>query len=122
MTIPSNHPAHAGPRSKKRSQDSYPTVASVYAPLAPFQPMQHGADGARPIVILRRPQVEHRTGLRHTSLYARLQKGGKQYDPTFPKQVPLTAPSPHRKRSPVGWIESEIDAWLAQRCSERVHD
>jgi prophage regulatory protein len=49
--------------------------------------------------ILRRKQVEVRTGLSRSSLYQKISEGG------FPKQVHLGARA-------VGWLESEIDAWL----------
>lgn len=59
-------------------------------------------------IILRRKQVEARTGLSRSSIYAKLrenQKRPRDYDPTFPKPVSIGAKS-------VGWIEAEIDAWL----------
>ena len=49
--------------------------------------------------ILRRRQVEARTGLSRTTIYNRIRAG------TFPAQISLGERS-------VGWIESEIDAWL----------
>jgi len=58
--------------------------------------------------ILRRKQVEARTGLSRSSIYARLRPNPKRpgdYDPTFPKPVSIGAKA-------VGWIEAEIDAWL----------
>lgn len=62
-------------------------------------------------VVLRRKQVEARVGLSRSSLYARLTPNPKRpgdYDPTFPRPVRLGARA-------VGWIESEIDEWLAAR-------
>jgi len=62
-------------------------------------------------VILRRKQVEARVGLSRSSVYARLRFNPKRpddYDPTFPRPVRLGARA-------VGWVESEIDAWLAAR-------
>lgn len=58
-----------------------------------------------PIVILRRKQVEARTGLSRSAIYAGVADG------SFPKQVPLGGRT-------VGWIESEIDAWLQERIAE----
>jgi prophage regulatory protein len=58
--------------------------------------------------ILRRKQVEARTGLSRSSIYAKLRRNPKRptdYDPTFPTQVSVGAKA-------VGWIESELDAWL----------
>ena len=60
------------------------------------------------LTILRRKQVEARTGLSRSSIYARLRKNPKRpgdYDPTFPTPVSVGAKA-------VGWIEAEIDAWL----------
>ncbi len=60
------------------------------------------------LTILRRKQVEARTGLSRSSIYARLRQNPKRpgdYDPTFPKPVSVSAKA-------VGWIEAEIDAWL----------
>ena len=60
------------------------------------------------LTIIRRKQVEVRTGLSRSSIYARLRRNPKRpgdYDPTFPKPVSVGAKA-------VGWIEAEIDAWL----------
>lgn len=61
------------------------------------------------LTILRRKQVEARTGLSRSSIYARLRHNPKRpgdYDPTFPKPVSMGAKA-------VGWIEAEIEAWIA---------
>jgi prophage regulatory protein len=52
--------------------------------------------------INRRNQVEARTGLSRSSIYAAMAAG------TFPKPIRLGALA-------VGWLESEIDAWLNER-------
>ena len=60
------------------------------------------------LTILRRKQVEARTGLSRSSIYARLRHNPKRpgdYDPSFPKPISVGAKA-------VGWIEAEIDAWL----------
>ena len=51
------------------------------------------------IKILRRPQVEARTGLSRSTIYAKISANA------FPKSVRLGVRA-------VGWIESEIDGWL----------
>lgn len=64
-----------------------------------------------PITVLRRKQVEKRTGLSRSSIYSRFRPNPKRpgdYDPTFPKPVQLGAKS-------VGWVESEIEAWLSAK-------
>lgn len=61
------------------------------------------------LTILRRKQVEVRTGLSRSAIYAKLRRNPKRpsdYDPTFPRPVSVGARA-------VGWIESELDAWLA---------
>jgi prophage regulatory protein len=55
-----------------------------------------------PISILRRPQVEARTGLSRSTIYERMKQG------TFPSPISLGTKA-------VGWLEHEIDDWLGQR-------
>lgn len=60
------------------------------------------------LTIIRRKQVEARTGLSRSTIYAKLRHNPKRpgdYDPTFPTPVSVGAKA-------VGWIEGEIDAWL----------
>lgn len=52
--------------------------------------------------VLRRRRVEALTGLSRSSIYAGVNAG------TFPKPIQLGAQS-------VGWLASEIDAWLRDR-------
>jgi prophage regulatory protein len=56
--------------------------------------------------ILRRKQVEARVGLRRSTLYQRISEG------SFPTPVRLGPRA-------VGWLESEITAWLNSRIQER---
>jgi prophage regulatory protein len=56
--------------------------------------------------ILRRKQVEKRTGLSRSTIYLRIQEG------TFPKPINLGVRA-------VGWLENEIEAWLAARMKIR---
>lgn len=55
--------------------------------------------------ILRRPEVEARTGLSRSTIYAAISNG------TFPKPVQLTVRT-------VGWPEATIEAWLEARIRE----
>ena len=55
--------------------------------------------------ILRLPEVKARTGLSRSTIYLRMSEGA------FPEPISLAARS-------VGWIESEIDAWIAQRIEQ----
>ena len=52
--------------------------------------------------ILRLPEVKARTGLSRSTIYLRVAEG------KFPPPINLGERS-------VGWLESEIDAWIAKR-------
>ena len=58
------------------------------------------------LTILRRKQVEKRTGLSRSTIYLRIQAG------SFPRPINLGACA-------VGWLENEIEAWLAARLEVR---
>lgn len=59
------------------------------------------------LTILRRKQVEARTGLSRSTIYSKIQgKRPGEYDSTFPKQIQIGAKA-------VGWIESEIETWIS---------
>jgi prophage regulatory protein len=55
--------------------------------------------------IIRRKQVESRTGLARSTIYFQVSQG------TFPKPILLGARS-------VGWLEAEVTAWIEQRVKE----
>lgn len=55
------------------------------------------------LTILRRNQVEARTGLSRSTIYQKIKEG------TFPAPVSLTA------GRAVGWLESEVNAYLSDR-------
>ena len=57
--------------------------------------------------ILRLPAVEDRTGLKKTTIYARI-KAGK-----FPRPAAQLGP-----RS-VGWLESDIEQWIQDAIQQR---
>ncbi len=57
-------------------------------------------------IVLRLQDVERRTGLRRATIYRRAGEG------TFPKPIKLGPNSS-------GWLESEIDAFLAKAIEER---
>jgi prophage regulatory protein len=52
--------------------------------------------------ILRRKQVQARTGLARSTMYQQIQDG------TFPRPIPLGPRA-------VGWLESEVCNWIAER-------
>ena len=62
-----------------------------------------------PIRILRLPDVMDRVGICRASIYQHMAAG------LFPKTIPLGARS-------VGWLEHEIDAWLAAQIQARGKD
>ena len=57
------------------------------------------------LTILRRNQVEARTGLARSTIYDRIKAGD------FPTPISLGPQS-------VGWIESEINGWIAERVQQ----
>jgi len=65
------------------------------------------ADSSKLIHILRRREVERRVGLTRSPLYARIAAGD------FPRPIPLG------NGRAVGWVESEIDQWLAAQLAKR---
>jgi prophage regulatory protein len=56
--------------------------------------------------ILRLPAVRTRTGLSRSTIYLRVSQG------TFPRPVSLGGRA-------VGWVEDEIQSWLAERIAAR---
>lgn len=59
-----------------------------------------------PFTILRRKQVESRTGLSRSTIYARIAAG------LFPSPIDLGG------GRAVGWLETEIDQWVQSRINE----
>ena len=58
------------------------------------------------LIILRRKQVENRTGLSRSSIYLKISKK------EFPPPVSLGARA-------VGWLESEINDWIGRQVDQR---
>lgn len=63
--------------------------------------------------ILRLKRMKEKTGISGSSIYNKLNPRSKYYDETFPKPIRLGASS-------VGWIESDVDAWIASRADLRA--
>ena len=61
---------------------------------------------SHPLRILRLREVTSRTGLSRSTIYQHICNGN------FPKQVSLGPQS-------VGWVEREIEAWIASRIEAR---
>ena len=65
----------------------------------------------RPKTIIRRTQLEKKLGLSRSTIYAKLRRNPNRpgdYDPSFPRPVSIGTKA-------VGWIESEVEAWLADQ-------
>lgn len=60
------------------------------------------AEVHKPQVILKRPQVQARTGISRSGLYQKMADG------EFPKSISLGPRA-------VGWLESSIDEWIQSR-------
>lgn len=63
------------------------------------------ADSFPNSVVLRRPQVQRRTGLARSTIYELISAG------KFPTSIQLTDRS-------VGWLAHEIDDWIASRVAQ----
>ena len=61
--------------------------------------------------ILRRKELEAKIKLGHSAIYERINPASKYYAPTFPKPI-LLGPGGSGKNPPVGFVESEVNAWL----------
>lgn len=57
--------------------------------------------------LLRRPEVEHKTGLTRSAIYDAIRKG------VFPEPIPISNHS-------VAWLCSEVDEWISKRVAMRV--
>jgi prophage regulatory protein len=62
--------------------------------------------------IVRLKQLTERIGLRRSTIYDRMDKLSPRYDATFPLPIKLGAGA-------IGWIDSEITAWIEQRMSAK---
>lgn len=61
-----------------------------------------------PLNLLRTAQVCSKLKISKTTLYCKLDKNSKYYDPNFPRQIKLGASS-------VGWVEHQIDQWIIEK-------
>jgi len=65
--------------------------------------------------IIRLPEVRRRTGLSRSAIYAKIGRSSRRpddHDASFPRPVRLGARA-------VGWLDSEIDAWLSRQAANR---
>jgi prophage regulatory protein len=65
--------------------------------------------------ILKRKQVEEKLCISRTTIYAKIKPSTRRpgdYDPSFPRPIRLGGKG-------VGWIESELDAWIEKQAALR---
>lgn len=62
----------------------------------------------RKIAILRLKDVQARIGLGRSAIYYLMDQSNFYHDPTFPKSFKIST-------NAIGWVESEIEAWLESR-------
>jgi prophage regulatory protein len=62
---------------------------------------------SKPARLIRLDEVKQRTGLTRSTLYAKIRSG------LFPKPISLTSRC-------VAWLDSEVDAWIAERVNARL--
>lgn len=92
------------------------TTQAYAAMRQPNLPYSGASFEANPIVspidkalrILRMKQLIERTRLSRATLYVLMAR-----DPSFPRKIKLTART-------VGWLESEVDAWITSRANSRA--
>ncbi|MCO8069373.1 AlpA family transcriptional regulator [Acinetobacter lwoffii] len=60
------------------------------------------------LTILKRKQVEYKTGLSRSTIYDKMNPKSPRYDKDFPKPVKLSL-------NAVGWFEQDILTWLKTR-------
>lgn len=61
------------------------------------------------ITILRRDEVQARTGLSRSTIYDRIPPKSLYYYPTFPRSIDAGC------GRAVGWIEGEVNGWIQGR-------
>lgn len=75
---------------------------------------QQAALQQRPVAyrILNLKTVIERTGLSRSTIYDISNPKSKRYDATFPERI-------HLSTNRVGWVEQEINDWLASKIQQR---
>ncbi|WP_367188851.1 helix-turn-helix transcriptional regulator [Burkholderia sp. Ed8] len=92
------------PSVRARGPGPFPKTQSVLSSVHSLAPGQPDKAMMR---ILRMKQLVDRTNLSRATLYVLMSN-----DPTFPKRIKLTVRS-------IGFLESEVDAWIAARAESR---
>lgn len=73
-----------------------------------IEPLKEARQKKQPLRIIRRQEVERRIGLSRSAIYDRLDPNSPRHDPSFPSAISYGGAS----RS-VGWLEHEVDAYIA---------
>ncbi|PUA20715.1 AlpA family phage regulatory protein [Glaciimonas sp. PCH181] len=60
-------------------------------------------------ILIRRPAVETITGLKRSSIYAKMNPTSKQYDSCFPKPICLSVTG----KGSVAWVLEEVKEWVS---------
>lgn len=63
------------------------------------------------IELYRIKKLKEVTGLGDSSIWARLQPTAKQYDPSFPRPISLSATG----KGAVAWVSTEVQDWIRSR-------
>lgn len=65
------------------------------------------------IKVLRIKDLINKLGMARSTIYDRVNPKSPRYDSTFPKPVKLGL-------SAIGWLEHEVDAWVANMATQRT--
>ncbi|MNT34220.1 Prophage CP4-57 regulatory protein (AlpA) [compost metagenome] len=65
-----------------------------------------------PIKVLRIKDLISKVGMARSTIYDRFNPKSPRYDSSFPKTIKLGL-------SAIGWLEHEVDAWLANIATQR---
>ena len=82
-----------------------------------LQYTQESPASQRFAVLLRCVEVQQRTGLSRSSMYARMNPSDAAYDSSFPLPVNVSAKGGSVSNR---WIAHEVDAWIAGRPRTRA--
>lgn len=102
-SIEAQHPSHS------QSLEPFPSngAAGRTTEPTPLAEVLHNAN-ERKIVILRLKALQARIGLGRSAIYYLMDAQHSLFDAHFPRSIKLGAHA-------VGWIESEVEAWLEYR-------
>ena len=70
-----------------------------------------------PLGLSKLNEVEKMTGLKRSSIYARMNRTAKQFDPYFPHPICLS----NTGRGSVAWITAEVMDWVGRRINASRH-